>query len=123
MWKILLSLISGPLSSISNDLKQAYQAKLDAANDAERLAADERINLLEARKSIILAAQSDPVERWVRIGFSVPFVLYVNKVVIWDKVLGWGVTDGLSDNFTNIMMMILGGYFLQTAIQRFKNGR
>lgn len=120
MWKLLLSLVTGPLTEISNDLKEAYQSKLNAANDAERIAAEERINLLEARKSIILAAQSDPVERWVRIGFTLPFIVYVNKIVLWDKVLGWGVTDALSDNFTWIMMTILGGYFLETTVKRFK---
>lgn len=120
MWKLLLGFFTGPLSEISNDLKEAYQSKLIAANDAERLAVQERITLLEARKSIVLAAQSDPVERWVRIGFTLPFIVYVNKVVLWDKVLGWGVTDALSDNFAWIMMTILGGYFLETAIKRVK---
>jgi hypothetical protein len=120
MWKLLLSFVTGPLTEISNDLKEAYQSKLNAANDAERIAAEERINLLEARKSIILAAQSDPVERWVRVGFTLPFIVYVNKIVLWDKVLGWGVTDPLSDNFTWIMMTILGGYFLETTVKRLK---
>jgi hypothetical protein len=120
MWKLLLSFVTGPLTEISNDLKEAYQSKLNAANDAERIAAEERINLLEARKSIILAAQSDPVERWVRVGFTLPFIVYVNKIVLWDKVLGWGVTDPLSDNFTWIMMTILGGYFLETTVKRVK---
>ena len=120
MWKLLLGLFTGPLTEISNDIKEAYQSKLNAANDAERIAVEERITLLEARKSTILAAQSDPVERWVRIGFAVPFILYVNKVVLWDKVLGWGATDGLSDNFTWIMMTILGGYFLETTVKRIR---
>lgn len=120
MWKILLSFLTGPLTEISNDLKEAYQSKLAAQNDAEKIAADERINLLEARKTVILAAQSDPFERFVRIGFALPFIVYINKVVLWDKVLGWGVTDGLSNNFTYIMMTILGGYFLETTVKRFK---
>jgi hypothetical protein len=118
MWKLLLGFLTGPLTEISNDLKEAYQSKLNAANDAERLAVDERINLLEARKSIILAAQSDPVERWVRIGFTLPFIVYVNKIVLWDKVLAWGTTDPLGDNFTWIMMTILGGYFLETTVKK-----
>lgn len=120
MWKLLLSLVTGPLTEISNDLKEAYQSKLAAKNDSERIAAEERINLLEARKSIVLAAQSDPVERWVRIGFTLPFIIYVNKIVIWDKILKWGVTDPLSENFTWIMMTILGGYFLETAVKRIR---
>ncbi len=120
MWAILGKLIAGPLTSISSDLKEAYRAKLEAQNDTERLLAEERINLLEARKSIILAAQSDPYERWMRIGFTLPFIVYSGKVVFWDKVLKLGVTDPLSDNFTAIMMLILGGYFLETVVTKFK---
>jgi len=122
MWSAIASLLggffSGPLKQISNDLKEAYQSKLAAANDAERIAADERINTLEARKSIILAAQSDPLERLVRIGFALPFVIYNAKLLIWDKVLGFGITDGLSPELTQLMWIVVGGYFLDTTVKR-----
>lgn len=117
MWSVLLSLVTGPLTSISHDLKEAYQSKLNAANDAERIAADERINLLEARKSTILAAQSDPIERWVRVGFALPCVVYINKLYIWDKVLGWGVTDNLSPELWQILWIVLGGYFVDMTVR------
>lgn len=117
MLNLILSFFSGPLSSISNDLKEAYQSRLNAGNDKERIAADERINLLETRKSTILAAQSDPVERWVRIAFALPFVVYINKLLIWDKVLGLGVTDALSSDLTQLFWIIIGGYFLDTTIK------
>lgn len=120
MWNLLLGLITGPLSSISNDLKEAYQSKLKAQNDAERIAADERIAVLEARKTSILAAQSDPVERWVRIGLALPFVIYINKLVLWDKVFELGVTDALSSDLRDIMMIVIGGYFIDTVVRRFK---
>lgn len=110
-------MVTGPLTSISNDLKEAYQSKLAAANAAERIAADERINLLEARKSSILAAQSDPVERWVRIAFAFPCVVYLNKILVWDKVLGLGVTDKLSPEFWQIFLIVLGGYFIDVTIR------
>lgn len=118
MLKLLFSFLSGPLTQISNDLKEAYQAKLNAQNDQERIAADERINTLEARKSIILAAQSDPLERLVRIGFALPFVIYNAKLLIWDKVLGFGITDGLSPELTQLMWIVVGGYFLDTTVKR-----
>lgn len=123
MLKLLLGFLSGPLSSISNDLKEAYTAKLQAANDTERIAADERINLLEARKSVILAAQSDPMERLVRIGFALSFVLYTFKCVVWDKVLAYythGVTDPLSADLQQLMWIVVGGYFVDTIVKRFK---
>lgn len=118
MLKVVLGLLSGPLSSISRDIKEAYQSKLAAKNDAERVLADERIAVLEARKTSILAAQSDPIERWVRVGFAFPFVVYINKLVLWDKVLEWGVTDPLSSELSHILMIVLGGYFVDTIVRR-----
>lgn len=119
MWKLILSFLSGPLSSISDDLKEAYKAKLEAQNDKVRMAAEERIAVLEARKSSILAAQSNPIERFVRIGFAFPFIVYINKLVLWDKVLEWGVTDPLSSELSYILMIILGGYFVDMTARRF----
>ena len=118
MLKFLLGLVTGPLSSISNDLKEAYQSKLAAKNDAERILADERIAVLEARKTSILAAQSDPIERWVRVGFAFPFVVYINKLILWDKVLELGITDSLSSELSHILMIVLGGYFVDTIVRR-----
>lgn len=127
MWsaiaKLLGGFLSGPLTSVSNDLKEAYQSKLAAANDAEKVASDERINLLEARKSVILAAQSDPLERLVRIGFALPFVLFTFKCVVWDKVFAFfthGVTDPLSADLQQLMWIVVGGYFVDTIVKRFK---
>ncbi len=118
MLKLLGALLSGPISTISNDLKEAYQSKLNASNDAQRIAADERIALLEARKTTILAAQSSPVERYVRIGFALPFVLYVNKLIIWDKLLEYGATDALSADLTQLMYLVFGGYFLDSSVRQ-----
>lgn len=117
MLKLLLGFLSGPISDISNDLKEAYQSKLAAANDAERIAADERINLLEARKSVVMAAQSDPVERLVRVGYAIPCLAYLWKLLLWDKVLSLGTTDGLSPELWHVFMIILGGYFLDVTIR------
>lgn len=117
MWKLLVSLVTGPLSSISQDIKEAYQSKLAATTDVERIAADERIALLEARKSVILAAQSDPIERLVRVGFALPMVIYTWKLVLWDKVLSLGATDGLSPELWQLFWIVVGGYFIDTTIR------
>lgn len=127
MFKILTSILSifggGVLSSISNDLKEAYQSKLNASNDKERIIADERIALLEARKSSILAAQQSPVERWIRFGFAFPFVVYLNKLLIWDKVLAFGATDSLSPELTQLFWIVIGGYFVDATVRGVFNGR
>ena len=120
MLKLVLGFLSGPLSSISNDLKEAYQSKLTAETDKEKLAADERIAVLEARKDSILSAQSSPVERWIRFGFAFPFVVYLNKLLIYDKVLALGSTDSLSPELTQLFWIIIGGYFVDGAIRTIK---
>lgn len=39
------------------------------------------------------------------------FVIYVWKVVVWDKVLGLGTTDALSTEMSQWAMTILAAYF------------
>lgn len=126
MWTFISAFFTGPLTNISNDIKEAYQSKLKAANDAERIAADERITILEAQESIIRAAQSDPYERWVRIFLAIPVIVYVNKLLIWDKVLKLGVTDPLSTELQQFFWVVVGGFFLDataTRIARISNAR
>lgn len=115
MWGMLLRWITGDLTGA---IERAHRASLEAKTDSERLAQDERIKRLSARQEVILAAQGDPVERFVRIGFALPFVIYLWKVVLWDKVLKLGVTDPLSPELSTIMMIVLGGYFVDTAVRR-----
>ena len=115
----LLGLIN-PLGKIADKLAAAYAERSNAQTEQQRIAAHERIKALEARRDVILAAQADPMERWVRIGFAAPFILYIWKLVVWDKLLGWGVTDGLSADLWGILYIVLGGYFVDTVVRRLK---
>ena len=119
MLGFLLSLIN-PLGRIADKLAEAYALRSNAQTERERVAADERIKTLEARRDVILQAQSDPMERWVRIGFALPFILYVAKVIVWDKIFGWGATDDLSADLWAILYIVLGGYFVDTVVRRLK---
>lgn len=116
MFGALLSwVVSGGLSGITKSLQQAYETRMRAQTDSEKLATDLKIRELESRRDVILAAQSDRVERWVRVLFALPFVVYVNKLVLFDKVLGLGTTDPLSPMLTEVFWIILGGFFLISA--------
>jgi len=116
----LLSLLSGPVASVSKDIKETRIAIENAKNDRERIDLEDRLAVLDARKTTILAAQSDPIERWVRVLLAFPFIIYINKLVLWDKVLELGVTDPLSADLKQILFIVLGGYFVDTIVKRFK---
>jgi len=102
----------GGIAAIGKEIRLAREAELKATNDSERIAAQVRVKELEGQQASVLQAQRDNVERWVRVGWAVPFILYNAKLVIYDKMLGWGVTDPLSAELTYIQMTVLGGYFL-----------
>ncbi len=115
---ILKFLAGGGLSAITGDLRKAYEARLAAQNDAERITAEQNIAQLEARQAVLIAEQGRWLTAWIRPGIAAPFVVYLWKLVIWDKVLGWGATDDLSPALWQVMMVIIGAYFLTRPFER-----
>lgn len=110
MIRVLIKWITGGgLSGIASELRGAYQDKLNATNDADRINAEVKIALAEKR---LAAMQSGWIAPYIRAAWALPFVLYNAKLVIWDKVLGLGVTDSLSPELYYVQMVIIGFYFL-----------
>ena len=114
---ILSWLGSGGIAAIGGELRAAYEAKLKAQTDQEKLAAEETIARLEAQQSILIAEQGRWLTAWVRPMIALPFVIYLHKLIIWDKVLGWGSTDNLSPELWNMMTVVVGAYFLTRPIE------
>lgn len=106
MWLALFGGIAGKLAA-------AYAARENAKTDAERIAADVTIKQLEARRDALQSGGM--VTAWVQALWAAPFIVYVWKLVVWDKVLGLGATDGLSDSLEWVMVTIVGFYFLTTG--------
>jgi hypothetical protein len=97
MWQWLASFLTAP---IINGFLDAYKAKLDSQNTQSAQAVEvARAALLaevDARKSanaIIIAEQGRWYTAMVRPLLVLPVILYLWKVIVWDKVLGWGTTD------------------------------
>ena len=108
----------GALDRIGGHLKDAYLAKQKAQTDEQKLEADILIRQLEGREAVLIAEQSSGITRWIRPAIAFPFVAYLWKVVLWDKVLGFGVTDPLSTELGEIMMVMIGAYFLTRPIEK-----
>lgn len=111
-FKLLTWLSSGGIAAIGEQLNKAYDAKLKATNDHEKLQAEQDIARLEAQQAILLAEQGRWLTCWIRPVIALPFVVYLWKLVIYDKVLGWGTTDNLSTDLWQLMMVVVGAYFL-----------
>jgi hypothetical protein len=119
MFSIILSwLTGGGIAAIGKELNAAYQAKLNAKNETERLQADMDIAQLSARQAVLVAEQGSWLTRWIRPAFALPFVIYDAKIVVWDKVLGLGSTDALSPEFWQLQMIVFGAFFLTRPFER-----
>ena len=111
MW--LLRLLTGS-GGIAGELRRAYEARLAAETDADRMAAEVAIARLEAR------LESHRIGgRWitaVQVLWALPFVTYNAKLIVWDKVFGLGATDPLSPELYALQGTIVAFFFLTTGI-------
>jgi hypothetical protein len=122
MWTWLATLIGGP---IVNGLISAYKAKLDAGNTNDRIAADlaakEIEAEIEARKqvsAIIIAEQGRWYTAIIRPLLALPIIIYLWKVIVWDKVLGLGTTDPITGMIADWTGMILAAYVGGRSIEK-----
>lgn len=122
MWQLLLNLIGGPI--ISGAL-EAYKVRLKAAdNDGQRA-----LELLQKEVEADIAARAAATKlliaeqgRWytaaIRPLFAAPFVIFSFKVIVWDKVLGLGVTDALDPNMWGVFQVVVVSYFGASTVER-----
>ena len=107
----------GGLNNLASELRQAHADRLAAENDEAKILAEERMDLALRR----VEAQTKGAGSWwpkvVRAGFALPFIVYINKLVIWDKVLARGTTDPLSPFLESAFLVVLAFYFLDNTIK------
>jgi hypothetical protein len=105
-------LFGGGMSGVVQELRGAYRDKLNATNDADRIAAEERIARAEVRAQSMGRGWMAP---YVRAAWALPFIVYNAKLVVWDKVLGLGSTDPLSPELYYVQGVIIAFYFLTST--------
>ena len=122
MWTFLLNLIGGP---IITGIIDGYKAKLAAQNTTDAQAADlakqeimGEIVQRQTEASIIRQEQGWWVTALIRPLLALPFIIFTFKVVVWDKVLGWGVTDALDQRMWDVFMLVVGAYFGGRTIEK-----
>lgn len=115
MW--LLRLLN-PLGGIAQRLVDAYAAKQNALTDRDRIEADVTIAQLQARQAVLIAEQAHWMTRWIRPAIAFPVAVYVWKIVLWDTVLGWGVTPNPGEFVNWIVVTVIGAYFLTRPFEK-----
>jgi len=116
------NLLGGPFARAAVD---AYRAKLAAENNSEKIAADlaARELAVEQRESelsnaMVLAEQGRWYTAVPRPLFAIAFIIYVWKVVVWDKVLGLGATDALTGDVSQWATIVLTAYFGGRSLEK-----
>lgn len=113
MWATILSFLTGGgLKAIMSEIRQFEVQRLQAANDSEKLQLSAKIEALRAHADEISAARNHLLIRIGQLAWTAPFLVYVYKLIIWDKVLGLGVTDSLSAELWRTYWIVLGGSFV-----------
>lgn len=113
------------LGQIIDGAISAYKAKLAAQNTQDARATELAIEELrsdiaaraEARK-IVIAEQGRWWTALPRPLFAMAFVIFVWKVVVWDKVLGLGSTDALDPRMWEAFTIILTAYFGSRSLEK-----
>jgi hypothetical protein len=122
------SLIGGP---VITGLINAYKARLDASNTKDRIAADLAAKEIEAEigarreaSAVIIAEQGRWYTAIIRPLLAFPIIIYLWKVIVWDKVLGLGATDPLTgmvaDWSGTILTAYVGGRSIEKVARIFK---
>jgi hypothetical protein len=122
MWSLIFSFLGGPIIS---GLISAYKVRLASIDSQDAKA----LSLLEAEVAaevaaraeatkVLIAEQGSWLTRCIRPLFALPFIIFAFKVIVWDKVLGLGVTDALDPKMWGVFQTIIISYFGATAVER-----
>jgi hypothetical protein len=122
MLKWLASFLTGP---IINGAIEAYKARLAATNTQDRIAADLAAKELEAEvearkmaKAVVIAEQGRWYTAAIRPLLALPVIIFLWKVIVWDKVLGLGSTDEITGMAADWCGLIVTAYVGGRSIEK-----
>lgn len=115
----LLKLIN-PISAIAKEIGNTRVRIEQERNTERRIELEGMLGALEAQQNVLIASQQFFLNRLARFLLTVPIIVILWKLFIWDKVLGWGVTDPLGSDLWDILKIVMGGYFVTLAVDRWR---
>lgn len=133
MFGVLLSLLPGAFGAVNNITNAISNERLkliQAKTDQERIASEEQIATLQARRDVLVAESHSPWNGLMRFVLALGPAVILSKVLIYDKVIGSLAgcargpmsemliecrtyrTDGLDANLWWVVTAVVGFYFV-----------
>lgn len=119
MWMTIISFLGGP---VIKGLIDAYNAKLKAGNVSERIASDTAAHEIAAQvqeTNAIMQYRTAEIGHWYEpdklMGYFV--AAYFGKLLVWDKVLGLGITDPLGGFAATTSNLVVSFYFAKRGFE------
>lgn len=119
MWMTIISFLGGP---VVKALIDAYSAKLKAENVDTKIAADlaaSEIASQTAETKAVMQYRIAEIGHWYEpdklMGYCV--ALYFAKLLVWDKVLGFGSTDPLAGFAAITANLVVSFYFAKRGFE------
>lgn len=119
MWMMIISFLGGP---VVKALIDAYSAKLKAENVDTKIAADlaaSEIAAQTAETKAVMQYRIAEIGHWYEpdklMGYCV--ALYFAKLLVWDKVLGFGSTDPLAGFAAITANLVVSFYFAKRGFE------
>jgi hypothetical protein len=104
------------LDGITSAIADEKIAALNATTAQDQIVANEKVATLQAQRDLMISdSQHSNIDLWMRTLVAVGPATYLCKIFLWDKVLQeytHGTTDPLDPNLWQVVMVVLGFYFL-----------
>ncbi|TCK28188.1 hypothetical protein EV667_2187 [Ancylobacter aquaticus] len=134
LWKLATWALSFASSGAVGRVLDTFDKRTDAQTEKERMhtevtkeAIRAEVEAQKAGREILIAEQGRWYTAIIRPLFALPFVIYIWKLVVWDKVLSLGATDPLSTQLSDIMLTVIGAFFIgrttEKVVDRIMSGR
>lgn len=115
-------LVKSGIAAFGDSFFKPYLTHLDSKDKTAADLAKREIDLdqrqAEVNAQIVIAEQGRWYTACIRPLMALPFIVFTWKVVIWDKALGWGVTDALDPNMWSVFMIVIGAYFGGRSVEK-----
>lgn len=124
--------LAGPIANVIAKISDLQIAKVQASTDTERLHVDGQIAEAHDRMMVLQAEAGNRINAIIRGLLAFGPMVYLNKVFVFDKVIGsfFGQalggsvfnTDSLDSNLWTVVTVVLSFYFIYDLAASWRKG-